>query len=263
MRYGDIKMKTRQTSFTLIELLVVIAIIAILAAMLLPALNRARETARKISCVNQLNQLGKAHLSYALDNGDLFIYRSNDPSTKSWGAVLLGEINGQAYLPGVPISTSARTSSLLYCPSITVRPLYSDNSKVNFRIYGMTNFISDADLYNNVLQKKTTLGDFRMTVNGAQFLVAKKMKRPSETILHADTGFTLDNAAEAGRSSWSFRPDAMDGGGAVGLMLRHAKQGNAVFADGHSVSMSARDFRATETRVKAFVTGELQPYTLN
>ena len=64
------KMKKR---FSLIELLVTIAVIAILAGLLLPALNKARERAREITCKNNLGTLAKANLQYANDSDDYMV----------------------------------------------------------------------------------------------------------------------------------------------------------------------------------------------
>ena len=78
------KQSFRSAMFTLIELLIVVAIIAILAALLLPALNKARDRARTINCLNNQKELARVMHFYANDYKNYSVTRQNNKPWPNW-----------------------------------------------------------------------------------------------------------------------------------------------------------------------------------
>jgi prepilin-type N-terminal cleavage/methylation domain-containing protein/prepilin-type processing-associated H-X9-DG protein len=115
-------MKT-QRAFTLIELLVVIAIVAVLASLLLPALARSKDSARRIQCVNNIRQLGFAALMYWEDNaGQTFAYRgayTNGGDIFWFGWLERGSEGERAFdVTQGALHPYLRTRGLAICPSL-------------------------------------------------------------------------------------------------------------------------------------------------
>ncbi len=245
--------------------------------MLLPALNSAREKGRSIKCLNNLKQCGMGHLNYAMDYGDMIIYRgpnSTASATSYWAAYLGGESPFcSAYLPFEPmkVGTTVRKRIVVAsCPSAP-GPLHpaDDNGKVPMRVYGMPvyNYYLGSPASTASTDYQKSMGNFVHkfligTTERGTYWGLRHVKRPSGTMLLADSAISSDSSAvTAGYQTQDLYIRSDDS--KVGLMLRHAKRANAVYMDGHAENKSAYEHRDSHTQVTRVVDSDNKWITIN
>ena len=205
--------------FTLVELLVVMAILAILAAMLLPALNNSKASAKSIQCLSNLRQMGIAAHIYTEANSDIYpvAYWSATENGvmvyRCWDLTTIGTNPGRV-IPGL-LWQGQGNMQIQQCPSFAGGANWNTDPYTGYNYN--TSFIGHG-------QSESIPGPARES----------DVKHPAKTVLFGDGQYS-GGADKFMRAPWV---DDFWGASAGTQGFRHRKSSNAAFCDGHVESLA-------------------------
>ena len=240
--------KAKMQIFTLIELLVVIAIIAILAAMLMPALQQARERARTTNCSSNLKQTTSGLLMYAEDNGGHIIHYA---STPTWVALLTGYSDkGKPYV----------TTKTVVCPSLPKlsNPHNGPFGNGNRNSYGLWALLNGNEFF---AARLANVGKVNRISGGSFWAIRPTdLRSPSGLAIVADSATFANLAAiEAFYFWYSVNSLAYTN---IGIWRIHNDRANVGFWDGHVSTMSAEEMKNCPMRIETTYSKEGVPKSL-
>jgi prepilin-type N-terminal cleavage/methylation domain-containing protein/prepilin-type processing-associated H-X9-DG protein len=159
-------------AFTLIELLMVIAIIAILAAMLLPALSRAKESARRVACANKIRQLGLSLMMYADDSSGFYPPRV---FTNSWPALL---------------QSAYQNLTMLKCPTDGPNPAaFTNGPSLNAADRAPRSYILNG--WNDYFEGRTDFESWYENGDPSITMSQNAIRHPTDTIMFGEKNYDM------------------------------------------------------------------------